>query len=391
MLGTHETIIHSRVAQRQAIRVDYVLAVALCALLVSNPLSAQLECGTPDLPDPHFDQKAFSKFSEQYRHQMWGSITMIPVVAHIARTDYGEGGLNPHLVEQILADVNEVFAGSNLQFFYCMPSQFIDDDLLYNYRTDSVYRLTSYNIPNVVNLYITNTIFNGSNSDCGRATYPWAALRFAVVSQACATNGSTVAHEFGHYFGLRHTHSTTHGAELVDRSNCLFAGDKLCDTPADPRLGTHNVNSDCRYFGNDVDVNNHFYRPDPRNIMSYSRKSCRNRFSRGQTERMAFYADRDLDHLNCSIVSTNTSSTLDRWFIYPNPTSDEIHLSLNDLFSSTSTQVQILNMQGQLLAEQVLKDLTVRQSLPVKDLPVGLYAVVLRQEGMVSTQRFFKN
>jgi len=66
-------------------------------------------------------------------------------------------------------------------------------------------------------------------------------------------NHTTFPHEVGHYFDLFHTHETAYGRECVDGSNCTTAGDRLCDTPADPGLGAHNVNDACQYIGHELD------------------------------------------------------------------------------------------------------------------------------------------
>jgi len=65
---------------------------------------------------------------------------------------------------------------------------------------------------------------------------------------------------------------------LVNGTNCSTAGDDLCDTPADPGLSTLNVSSTCNYIGLTTDANNQQYMPKLRNIMSYTRKSCRTEF-----------------------------------------------------------------------------------------------------------------
>lgn len=83
------------------------------------------------------------------------------------------------------------------------------------------------------------------------------------------TNGAVLAHEIEHIYGLRHTHHN--GDELVDGSNCTVAGDKFCDTPADPGLNYSDVNTSCIYTGTQTDANGDTYVPEVANVMSYSR------------------------------------------------------------------------------------------------------------------------
>ncbi len=62
--------------------------------------------------------------------------------------------------------------------------------------------------------------------------------------------------------GLIHTHDTpTNEMELVDKKNCLVAGDLICDTPADPDLNGVVNSMTCVYTGDKVDANGEPYRP----------------------------------------------------------------------------------------------------------------------------------
>lgn len=114
---------------------------------------------------------------------------------------------------------------------------------------------------------------------------------------------STLAHEIGHYFGLDHTHRNHDKGkcrqEAVSRTRnftigqffgclppktgkiCEKNGDGLCDTPADPNL-SGKVNGSCAYTDSEEDNWGDSYVPNTSNIMSYSRKSCREWFSPGQ-------------------------------------------------------------------------------------------------------------
>lgn len=86
-----------------------------------------------------------------------------------------------------------------------------------------------------------------------------------------------ISHEMGHCLNLRHTHDTEFGIETAD--NCTYAGDKICDTPPDPKLWDGNnylVDSNCNYTENDG------YSPDTENIMSYTPPSCMLHFTNGQ-------------------------------------------------------------------------------------------------------------
>jgi len=110
------------------------------------------------------------------------------------------------------------------------------------------------------------------------------------------TSESSLAHEFGHFFGLKHPHHHYNRGkcrqEAVDRTRrfkgCLFrhglicekSGDRICDTPAEPNLKAYTSDS-CVYTGEDIRDNwGDLYSPDTRNVMSYARnKSCRTQFT----------------------------------------------------------------------------------------------------------------
>lgn len=89
-------------------------------------------------------------------------------------------------------------------------------------------------------------------------------------------------HEFGHMFSLPHTHSKD---ELVNGTNCSFAGDKFCDTPADPNLYLI-VDENCEMTVTRKDANGDTYAPLIDNHMSYSLASCRSAFTPEQVQAM---------------------------------------------------------------------------------------------------------
>jgi len=93
----------------------------------------------------------------------------------------------------------------------------------------------------------------------------------------------------GHCLNLFHTHNERGCLEKIDGSNCEICGDEICDTPADPKLYGPQFLTDnnCNYIGT-VTQDGVPYNPDTHNYMSYSRESCRNRFTPNQAERMYY-------------------------------------------------------------------------------------------------------
>lgn len=207
-------------------------------------------------------------------------------------------------------------------------------------------------IPNVFNIYIPIN-YNGFTpfgfSEGGVANLPAGDFSYGTafgvngiqnISQDCnGTSGSTVSiHEFGHFFGLLHTHGAVNNAqvnandpngnnwaECPDGSQCCFLGDYICDTPPDPNTRTSNVqnsngddisncviNNGCNY-----DLSNCFSTcgtPYPsnytnNNIMSYG--TCDNFLTQCQIAKMVdalFCARNNLSCCDPDLVDSSTAA-----------------------------------------------------------------------------------
>lgn len=217
----------------------------------------------------------------------------IPYKLHIVTDDDGSFLVNIDEVLNELELSSSYYSEVGIELLFCGMDYIKDSDLYYFDKTDDKPLADSYNDEKVLNLYIVEQAINSSGSSiCGTASFPWAEYKYVVVKNSCSANGSTIAHEMGHYLGLLHTHHTGYGDELVDQTNCETAGDLICDTPADPRLNSDIVDQNCNYTGQEVDSNGDFYSPDPSLLMSYSRKYCRVLFSETQGAVMiGFYND----------------------------------------------------------------------------------------------------
>ncbi|MEE2931422.1 MAG: M43 family zinc metalloprotease [Bacteroidota bacterium] len=234
------------------------------------------------------------------------SIIWLPVQNHIVRESNGSGGLNTNDLASIMVILNNYYMNANIQFYECNSVNFIDNSNYYNFNSSSENTLCNANdVQNVINVYYFNNVTSGSSSLCGYAYFPGGSWKDRIIMKnSCALNGSTLTHEFGHYLSLYHTHGTSNNGttnELVNGSNCTWAGDEICDTPADPNLSGV-VSSSCQYTGSATDANGQPYVPDPTNIMSYSRKSCRTFMSTGQYNRTNYSAINDRGYLSCSNV-----------------------------------------------------------------------------------------
>jgi len=180
-------------------------------------------------------------------------------------------------------------------------------------------------------------VVNSGSSVCGYAYYP-GGLEVAFMSTSCFNNGSTLGHEMGHFFGLLHTHGASNSPnqtlERADGSNGDTTGDMIQDTPSDPKL-SGNVDTSCNYTGSFLDSVGEPHNPDPRNVMSYSRKECRDFFSAGQLERMNYTLVTYRSNLVCDYVEPDGSE--DNPFIIDSELTSNLNINNGDCDTNNET------------------------------------------------------
>ncbi len=267
----------------------------------------ELECGTNiDSSNFTYLQQLNEKWAEsEYKinTNYSGATHFVPVMIHIIRQSNGSGGIASDEALQAMDRLNELYIHASIQFYVCSDVQYINNSTYYDYDKSQMTDLdAAYSVPNVINLYIAGTVSNGNNGLCGHAQFP-GGLDFVILSMTCMQNGSTLAHEMGHYFGVYHTHSTSFGAESADGSDCAVDGDLFCDTPADPKLSTSsNLDKEgCIYYGDELDENNDPYQPSVVNIMSYSYKGCRTELTTEQMNKLLWTLQNEREYLTCDL------------------------------------------------------------------------------------------
>jgi hypothetical protein len=203
---------------------------------------------------------------------------------HVLQSDDGKVAISQNQLENQFRVANHIWKSGDIQFVL-LDTNIISNNDWFDYQAgeadEELY--DTFADPRAINLYWMNTVSVSATEVCGYAYLP-PDVPMAILSSDIACLATTLPHEIGHVLGLLHTHES--GNELVDGSNCQTAGDLVCDTPADPILRYSNVDSSCRYYGNARDVNGQLYRPDTKNIMSYSRKECRTALTPGQFRRV---------------------------------------------------------------------------------------------------------
>lgn len=234
----------------------------------------------------------------------------VPVLFHRIADENGNGAVSEADCASALVELNALYASGRIVFEECESPRLIVDSNFYNYEYNDEFEMRqAHEVSGVINVFIPNTATTSSGGQvCGYAYLPPTRRDLTLVAKSCFTNGTTFPHEVGHFLGLYHTHGTSNCGsltdELVDGSNCDTFGDDVCDTPADPNLlgidcDRYVVDRDCIYTGTEVDANGDAFAPDTRNIMSYSRKACRQYFSAGQLDRVRFYLGTTRSYLTC--------------------------------------------------------------------------------------------
>ena len=191
------------------------------------------------------------------------------------------------LIEKTVDILNEGFASSFIKFdlveIDTVYSPLLISDLSKDgYRPYRQFSLV-HDRPDIITLFLFDYDKDlcrkeGSTISCSRSGgFSYVLSRSAnnvVMSKFELADHKVVVHEFGHFFGLYHTFEEFQfGKEKADGSNCGVAGDRFCDTPADPgNIYEVHVNySMCEMIGNTDPETGAEYKPMLNNYMAYYR------------------------------------------------------------------------------------------------------------------------
>ncbi len=276
-----------------------ILALILMTLCVNAqdtqlPSGKTRECGTVVTPVQIAVERA--RLSQGYPElvPLANRPYRLPITIHIVRLDDGTGGFTLADLDDAMQNLNAMWEQVGVYFYQRGPVDFIDSTYHSNvpdsqFRRDQL-RLVNP-VANTINVYFTQLA-----ELCGQSTFTDSSPQGILMDNDCAGVGnspSTFAHEVGHYFDLYHTHETAFGVECPSGENCGDTGDLHCSTAADPELDYENdVTTACIWTGfasnpgkcDDPGT----YDPPTRNIMSYSRRTCRTQFTAQQEGKAIF-------------------------------------------------------------------------------------------------------
>jgi hypothetical protein len=198
---------------------------------------------------------------------------------------------NTTLVYDAVNALNDYFSPIGLKFSICKV------DTVANYQFDRLDMNNTGNnndekdlviqnyVPQTINLYLVYSMSDAKGPYViGQSSMPADAGKNCVFIRKDYIFKTELAHQIGHFLGLYHTYETKFGPELVDGTNCTIAGDRCCDTPAEPDAVAF---KNCIYTGKAKDKNGKIYGPSPKNMMTTD-DDCRCVFSKTQFLRMAY-------------------------------------------------------------------------------------------------------
>lgn len=344
-----------------------LISWTLCSNLYSQKLEFQ-ECGTDELMRKHYErypeQKAqddafnlelsrlikSGKFTSALKKNQ---VYEIPVVVHVVGDGSAIGTVNNKSDADIIAWINYtngVFSGSSssgmsgtsavlpVKFVFakvnpgCAPTNGINrinashlpkyvsggvnnDNTTNAVTASEITALGMWDTSKYYNIYVVKKLTSNSGGLNGFAYYPGGSNDYSFMStSASAVNAQTLAHEFGHALGLRHTHegySESTGA-CPANTDCTLQGDLVCDTEPMKSLYHSSVPYTCQ-TGQMNPCTSQTYAGGERNVMAYT--FCfRNLFTQGQSDRataqLLQYRQSLINSPVASSVTPNNSSIL---------------------------------------------------------------------------------
>jgi hypothetical protein len=312
--------------------------------LILTGISAQHNhehiCGTTIEDQLLLEAKARLAGPSKYESAQRLDKIYIPIKFHIVTKGDGTGGVKHSAILDMLCKLNQDYEPWEMVFY---PKDGTDYEILEN--------STAYNDPrgnenlfrnrkddSAVNVFVTGDI-QEPQGQVGNILGYYSPSNDLIVSMLNQFNltSNTMSHEMGHFFTLRHTFfgwegepyaPSLHGnqvnflnapgtnipVELVDRSNCDVAADRLCDTPPDynfgirsPQANPPGISNGCGLTAEVKDRNGDVIVPMANNQMSYFDNCPEFLFTNDQYDQMLKNYNSELrDFLKSTYVPNET-------------------------------------------------------------------------------------
>ncbi|MFZ1496708.1 MAG: M43 family zinc metalloprotease, partial [Saprospiraceae bacterium] len=153
-------------------------------------------------------------------------------------------------IQKMIEQMNEGFKDAHIAFEIIEYDTIFSNIKIDNLADNTYQTYINFSKENDIYNYITIYLFDYDNKFCDQKNtsvtcYRKSGFSFVlsditsniVLSKFDFSDAKVATHEMGHFFGLEHTFEVIkYGVERADGSNCRNAGDRICDTPADPGI-----------------------------------------------------------------------------------------------------------------------------------------------------------
>lgn len=270
-------------------------------------------CGTHETPASLKQLKKNRELLD--RGDLRSAPRYIPVTFHLAAENDGTGRIAYGAVLDQLCKMNRDYADLEMVFYLSeMRWNEIDNSGVYNNPNASlnIDNIVDNKDPNAMNIFVTENADTGGNSVGVTLGFYTFFNDYIITRKAeLVDTSSTISHEAGHFFSLRHPHygwedapweESVHGTtvtlqtvgssqtggsspvEKVDGSNCTVAADLVCDTPPDYNFGI--TSGGCNFTYEVYDCNGDQVFPQVNNYMGYFGNCAKYQFTEEQGDLM---------------------------------------------------------------------------------------------------------
>lgn len=401
----------------------------LLALIVTLKIAAQ-RCVTPDYLLKNSVSK-FVKSAKIYsvpgeRDTLPNEVIIIPVVVHVLYNNSTENISDQQILSQIKS-LNEDFRRQNAdavntpdpfksvaadsRIVFCLAK--VDPDGKYTtgiirkftsektFLADDAMKFASkggdnaWDATKYLNLWVCNlfgrtlgySVLPGSPLEKDGVVLKYNVFGTTGILDKKYNKGRTATHEIGHWLGLRH---------LWGDAAC--GDDGVADTPPQ-----ETSNSNCTTFPHVSSCSINQYGDMFMNFMDFNDDACMNLFTNGQKSAMRtlFAKGNSKNSFLNSMVCDSTNAEggplpTDQTgqannltvSIYPNPFINEVIVSSSNFTEANRATLKIYNATGKLYTSQILRQQ--KTSIPVNNLPAGIYFVRIESNGHHTVQKIIK-